>query len=259
MRQFTLGPVSGHFAARQLLVDLFPKPPTCVCFCVCVQICDFGMARARKPDDEEETVALWTDYVASRWYRAPELICCYLTRYTAAIDVWSIGCIASELLLRKALFPGKNGEQQLELITDLVGAPSREDMQSLRSSRVKELLRTMRGKKPTDFRSFYPPEADDLELDLIKEMVTFSADKRESEPRPPPSLRLEISPALHPAILCEFLSMFSDSNCSRVPRYCRHRRERGGAAPVLRRDPRAAGRADTLRGNATAGQVRVCL
>ena len=240
MRQFTLGPVSGHFAARQLLVDLFPKPPTCVCFCVCVQICDFGMARARKPDDEEETVALWT-------------------RYTAAIDVWSIGCIASELLLRKALFPGKNGEQQLELITDLVGAPSREDMQSLRSSRVKELLRTMRGKKPTDFRSFYPPEADDLELDLIKEMVTFSADKRESEPRPPPSLRLEISPALHPAILCEFLSMFSDSNCSRVPRYCRHRRERGGAAPVLRRDPRAAGRADTLRGNATAGQVRVCL
>ena len=145
-----------------------------------VQICDFGMARARKPDDEEETVALWTDYVASRWYRAPELICCYLTRYTAAIDVWSIGCIASELLVRKALFPGKNGEQQLDLITDLVGAPSREDLQSLRSSRVKELLRTMRTKRPTDFRSFFPSEADDLELNLIREMLTFSADKRKS-------------------------------------------------------------------------------
>lgn len=147
---------------------------------VLLQICDFGMARARKPDGEEETVALWTDYVASRWYRAPELICCYLTRYTAAIDVWSIGCIAAELLVRKALFPGKNGEQQLELITDLVGAPSREDLQSLRSSRVKELLRTMRSKRSTDFRAFFPPEADDLELDLIKEMLLFSADKRES-------------------------------------------------------------------------------
>ncbi len=99
------------------------------------------------------------------------MICCYLTRYTAAIDVWSIGCIASELLVRKALFPGKNGEQQLDLITDLVGAPSREDLQSLRSSRVKELLRTMRTKRPTDFRSFFPSEADDLELNLIREML----------------------------------------------------------------------------------------
>ena len=83
-----------------------------------------------------------------------------------------------KLLLRKALFPGKNGEQQLDLITDLVGAPSREDMQSLRSSRVKELLRSMRGKTAADFRAYYPPEADDLELALIKEMLLFSADKR---------------------------------------------------------------------------------
>lgn len=141
------------------------------------------MARARKPEGEEETVALWTDYVASRWYRAPELICCYLTRYTAAIDVWSVGCIASELLLRKALFPGKNGEQQLELITDLVGAPSREDMQSLRSSRVKELLRTMRGKKPTDFRAFYPPEADDMEL--VRSLRSLSSPAETFELRAP--------------------------------------------------------------------------
>ena len=48
----------------------------------------------------------------------------------------SVGCIASELLLRKALFPGKNGEAQLRLITDLLGAPSAEDMESLRSARV---------------------------------------------------------------------------------------------------------------------------
>ena len=133
--------------------------------CDC-KICDFGMARAKRPGapEEDETVALWTDYVASRWYRAPELVCCYLTRYTAAIDIWSVGCIAAvrsghivqlilslgrmldsflnffrppkmwlrckilpqELLLRKALFPGKNGEAQLELITDLLGRPSQQ-------------------------------------------------------------------------------------------------------------------------------------
>ncbi len=171
-----------------------------------VQICDFGMARARKPDDEEETVALWTDYVASRWYRAPELICCYLTRYTAAIDIWSIGCIASELLVRKALFPGKNGEQQLDLITDLVGAPSREDLQSLRSSRVKELLRTMRSKRPTEFRAFFPSEADDLELDLIKEMLMFSADRRKSAIR-------------H---LSTDISSWTNCECEQLPGACSH-------------------------------------
>jgi serine/threonine protein kinase len=147
--------------------------------CDC-KICDFGMARAKRPGaaEEDETVALWTDYVASRWYRAPELICCYLTRYTAAIDIWSVGCIASELLLRKALFPGKNGEAQLRLITDLLGAPSAEDMESLRSARVRELLRTMRTKKPAVIRDFFPPQADDQELALITRMLRFSARRR---------------------------------------------------------------------------------
>jgi len=149
--------------------------------CDC-KICDFGMARAKRPGapEEDETVALWTDYVASRWYRAPELVCCYLTRYTAAIDIWSVGCIAAELLLRKALFPGKNGEAQLELITDLLGRPSQQDMQELRSARVRELLRSTRSKQPTPFRDVFPPEADDQELVLLAEMLRFSASNRMS-------------------------------------------------------------------------------
>jgi len=149
--------------------------------CDC-KVCDFGMARAKRPGqvEDDETVALWTDYVASRWYRAPELICCYLTPYTAAIDIWSVGCIACELLLRKAVFPGKNGEAQLELITDLLGAPSQEDMQSLRSARVHELLRTMRGKQPRELRTHFPPEADSLELEMIGSMLRFSAGARAS-------------------------------------------------------------------------------
>lgn len=47
-----------------------------------------------------------TEYVVTRWYRAPELLLS-CDHYTAAIDVWSVGCILAELLGRRPLFPGK--------------------------------------------------------------------------------------------------------------------------------------------------------
>lgn len=46
-----------------------------------------------------------TEYVATRWYRAPEILL-GSTKYTKAVDIWSIGCILGELILGKAIFPG---------------------------------------------------------------------------------------------------------------------------------------------------------
>eukprot|EP00878_Enallax_costatus_P025960 GHUV01027824.1.p1 GENE.GHUV01027824.1~~GHUV01027824.1.p1 ORF type:complete len:322 (+),score=71.18 GHUV01027824.1:492-1457(+) len=77
-----------------------------------LKICDFGLARAGSID---EHVAM-TEYVVTRWYRAPELLLS-CNDYTAAIDVWSVACIMAELLGRKPLFPGKDYVQQLDLIT----------------------------------------------------------------------------------------------------------------------------------------------
>ena len=51
-----------------------------------VKICDFGFARNVKPDQEA-----MTDYVATRWYRAPELL--VGTRYSKQVDIWALGCI----------------------------------------------------------------------------------------------------------------------------------------------------------------------
>jgi serine/threonine protein kinase len=45
-----------------------------------------------------------TDYIATRWYRAPEVILSW-KKYTGAIDIWSVGCILAELITRKTLFP----------------------------------------------------------------------------------------------------------------------------------------------------------
>ena len=73
-----------------------------------LQICDFGLARAQVHDDEEIPVtptAILTDYITTRWYRAPEVMTSW-TDYTTSIDVWAVGCIFAEMLRGKPLFPG---------------------------------------------------------------------------------------------------------------------------------------------------------
>lgn len=67
-----------------------------------VKICDLGLGRGFNEEEEFKT-----EYVVTRWYRAPEVIL-NASEYTSAIDIWSIGCIMAELLGRTALFPGDN-------------------------------------------------------------------------------------------------------------------------------------------------------
>ena len=67
-----------------------------------LKICDFGLARSINESHKTDNL---TDYVTTRWYRAPELLLKY-TNYTPAIDMWSVGCIFAELLNRKPLFLG---------------------------------------------------------------------------------------------------------------------------------------------------------
>ncbi|XP_022948704.1 mitogen-activated protein kinase homolog NTF6-like [Cucurbita moschata] len=66
-----------------------------------LKICDFGLARTTSETD------FMTEYVVTRWYRAPELLL-NTYEYTAAIDIWSVGCILMEILRREPLFPGKD-------------------------------------------------------------------------------------------------------------------------------------------------------
>jgi mitogen-activated protein kinase 7 len=64
-----------------------------------------GMARGISSCDSYDIKL--TQYVATRWYRAPEIILLPLN-YTVAVDMWSVGCIFAEMLGRKQLFPGKS-------------------------------------------------------------------------------------------------------------------------------------------------------
>jgi len=77
-----------------------------------LKICDFGLARTTSETD------FMTEYVVTRWYRAPELLL-NSSEYTAAIDVWSVGCIFMELMDRKPLFPGRDHVHQLRLLMEV--------------------------------------------------------------------------------------------------------------------------------------------
>ncbi|RKO96408.1 Pkinase-domain-containing protein [Caulochytrium protostelioides] len=80
-----------------------------------VKLCDFGFARTLAGPG-----AKYTDYVATRWYRAPELLVGD-TEYGRGVDIWALGCIFAELLTGQPLFPGSTDIDQLYRIMRSLG------------------------------------------------------------------------------------------------------------------------------------------
>ena len=92
----------NEFSSRNLLVN-----SNCD-----LKICDFGLAR---PLFHNLKANVLTEYVATRWYRAPELLLS-ANHYTTSVDMWSVGCIFAEMLQRKPFLPGTDTKNQIELI-----------------------------------------------------------------------------------------------------------------------------------------------
>ncbi|CAI2350292.1 unnamed protein product [Caenorhabditis sp. 36 PRJEB53466] len=88
-----------------------------------LKICDFGLARLW----DRENAQNMTHEVVTQCYRAPELLM-GARKYTAAIDVWSVGCILAELLQRRILFEAPSPIEQLDMIIDLFGTPAPDAM-----------------------------------------------------------------------------------------------------------------------------------
>ncbi|XP_039382550.1 mitogen-activated protein kinase 15 isoform X2 [Mauremys reevesii] len=93
-----------------------------------VKLCDFGLARSLCQIHEDQGSPALTEYVATRWYRAPEILLSSHS-YTKGVDMWSIGCILGEMLLGKPLFPGTSTVNQIEQILSVIPAPSQEGRQ----------------------------------------------------------------------------------------------------------------------------------
>ncbi|KAG2395766.1 mitogen-activated protein kinase 15-like [Vigna umbellata] len=186
--------------------DLKPKNILANADCK-LKICDFGLARVAFNDTP--TAIFWTDYVATRWYRAPELCGSFFSKYTPAIDIWSIGCIFSELLTGKPLFPGKNVVHQLDLMTDLLGTPSPEAIARVRNEKARRYLSSMRKKKPVPFSQKFP-NADPLALRLLERMLAFepkdrpTAEEALADPYFKGLAKVEREPSAQPVTKMEF-------------------------------------------------------
>jgi|TARA_B110000305_G_C19089220_1_gene469967 cyclin-dependent kinase-like len=82
-----------------------------------LKLCDFGFARNIPQQRQNPQM---TDYVATRWYRSPELL--LSDRYSKEVDIWAIGCIMGELTDGEPLFPGESEVDQLFEIQKILGA-----------------------------------------------------------------------------------------------------------------------------------------
>jgi len=140
-----------------------------------LKICDFGLARSAIMG-EQEASGFMTEYVATRWYRAPEIMLTF-KEYTKAIDIWSVGCILAEMLSGKPLFPGRDYHHQLTLILDVLGTPSLDDFYQINSHRSRDYLRALPFKKKKKFAEMYP-NAKPLAIDLMEKCLTFNPKKR---------------------------------------------------------------------------------
>lgn len=129
-----------------------------------LKICDFGLARTSRDSGQ-----FMTEYVVTRWYRAPELLLC-CDNYGTSIDVWSVGCIFSEILGRKPIFPGTECLSQLKLIISVLGSQNEENLNFIDNPKAKRFIRTLPFSRGTSLSSLYP-SADPLALDLLQMML----------------------------------------------------------------------------------------
>eukprot|EP00298_Acanthocystis_sp_HF-20_P023715 c33483_g1_i1.p1 GENE.c33483_g1_i1~~c33483_g1_i1.p1 ORF type:complete len:343 (+),score=112.20 c33483_g1_i1:59-1087(+) len=137
-----------------------------------LKVCDFGLARYVKTEDNP----ILTDYVATRWYRAPEILL-GSTNYTTAVDMWSVGCIIGELILGQPLFTGSSTLNQLEKIIDVLGYPSQEEIDSIQSPFAPTMLAAIKRKPAPSWNDLFP-NANPQAIDLIQKLLAYDPRKR---------------------------------------------------------------------------------
>jgi len=139
-----------------------------------LKICDFGLARGLGIDEEDATL---TDYVVTRWYRAPEVVL-LASEYTKSIDVWSVGCIQCELIGRKPIFTGKDHLDQIKKILSVLGTPTENDLTWLPArSPARAFIKKVPVTTKQDWSKVYP-KASENAIYAIDRMLTFDPQRR---------------------------------------------------------------------------------
>ncbi|KPI87042.1 mitogen activated protein kinase map-kinase (LMPK) [Leptomonas seymouri] len=143
-----------------------------------IKIGDFGLARTfRSGFDNKQDFLDLTEYIATRWYRSPEILV-KSKAYSTAMDMWAMGCVIGEMLLGHPLFEGRSTLDQLRLIVEAIGVPSEDDLGSLHSPDIEKLMKSL--PIPLNFaplvenKNFKDSEA----TDLMTKLIVFNPTKR---------------------------------------------------------------------------------
>ncbi|CAM9240812.1 unnamed protein product [Ascophyllum nodosum] len=139
-----------------------------------MKLCDFGLCRniAETAGPQPHL----TDYVATRWYRAPEILL-GSPRYTKGVDMWAVGCILGEMLSGRPTFPGSSTMNQLEKILESTGKPSPEDVESIKSPFAGTMLESIPPTRQTSLNETFSG-ASEQALDIMTQCLQFNPDKR---------------------------------------------------------------------------------
>ena len=156
----SLGIAHRDIKPQNILVD----PDTQV-----LKLCDFGSAKSVKINEES------VSYICSRYYRAPELIL-GATAYTKSVDIWSIGCVFAEILLRDPIFKTSKSKYMFAQFIKVLGKPTPHEIismngkstydESFNSIKQKDTLKSMLSDKDSDV------------IDLLSKMLRYNPNER---------------------------------------------------------------------------------
>ena len=141
-----------------------------------MKVCDFGLCRSVA--DTAGPAPVLTDYVATRWYRAPEILL-GSTRYTRGVDIWAVGAILGEMLNGRPVFPGTSTMNQIERIVEVTNMPTKSDIDSISSPYAATMLDSLPVMNYKNIPDTFPSASPDG-LDVLESCFFFNPDKRPS-------------------------------------------------------------------------------
>jgi mitogen-activated protein kinase 1/3 len=153
-----------------------------------IKVCDFDMARIAEPDHD------MTEYVTTRWYRAPELLLEF-SRYDTKVDMWSVGCVLADLILKRPFAQGRDTLKQLELLAERLGNPTEHDLRGCQLAKAKEFMAKLPRKTGVRFEELFEGSTPE-EIDFLKCLLVWDPTKRMSAEQAlqHPYFRLEVGP-----------------------------------------------------------------
>uniref|UniRef100_A0A7E4UNJ3 Protein kinase domain-containing protein n=1 Tax=Panagrellus redivivus TaxID=6233 RepID=A0A7E4UNJ3_PANRE len=148
-----------------------------------LRIADFGMAKLATTenfDEADEHCFYMTQHIATLPYRAPELLF-VMPEHGTAVDMWAVGCILAEMILHRELFPGRSVSNQIKIVINNLGTPSKEMLSEIRCERTRQFIQSFGTQTPLSWDQIVVTRDRDPNtdaLDFISKLTTMEAAAR---------------------------------------------------------------------------------